>query len=158
MATPENKGSLNQATQDLKQLLRRHRNDGVQTFLQSLTPTASTGYTLWKTTKYLNGYSLWKTTKYLKNTTKPSPPLRTPQGTWARSPTEKAQALAEHLVSVFQPYPSSPIPAPEQQILQALATQYQLDPPIPRFTNTDIQAAINHLNPKKIPWLRPHYR
>jgi hypothetical protein len=28
---------------------------------------------------------------------------------------------------------------------------YQLEPPIHRFTHADIQAVINHLNPKKSP-------
>jgi hypothetical protein len=36
--TPENNRSPNRAIRDLKQLLHRHRNDCVQTFLQSLTP------------------------------------------------------------------------------------------------------------------------
>jgi hypothetical protein len=39
----------------------------------------------------------------------------------------------------------------EETILQFLETSYQLEPPIPRVTRTDIQTAINHLNPKKSP-------
>jgi hypothetical protein len=39
----------------------------------------------------------------------------------------------------------------EETILQFLETPYQLEPPIPRLTRTDIQTAINHLNPKKSP-------
>jgi hypothetical protein len=74
-------------------------------------------------------------------------------GTWARSAAEKARAFAEHLVTVFQPYPSGPLPAAEEPILQALEIPYQLEPPIHHFTHADIQTVINHLNPKKIPWL-----
>jgi hypothetical protein len=39
----------------------------------------------------------------------------------------------------------------EETILQFLETPYQLEPPIPRLIRTDIQTAINHLNPKKSP-------
>jgi hypothetical protein len=39
----------------------------------------------------------------------------------------------------------------EETILQFLETPYQLEPPIHRLTRTDIQTAINHLNPKKNP-------
>jgi hypothetical protein len=41
-----------------------------------------------------------------KQVKKPSPPLRTSQGTWARSIVEKAHAFAEHLAKVFKPHPS----------------------------------------------------
>jgi hypothetical protein len=37
----------------------------------------------------------------------------------------------------------------EETILQFLETPYQFEPPIPRIIRTDIQTAINHLNPKK---------
>jgi hypothetical protein len=57
----------------------------IQTFLQGLTPTESTGY------------SLWKATKKIKQIKKP-PPLRTSQGTWAR---------------IFQPHPSGNEPEAE---------------------------------------------
>jgi hypothetical protein len=79
---------------------------------------------------------------------KSSPPLRTPHRPWARSATEKAHAFSQHLASVFHPYPSDPTPVAEETILKFLETPYQLEPPIPRLTRTDIQIAINHLNPK----------
>jgi hypothetical protein len=50
---------------------------------------------------------------------------------------------------------SNPTPPPppeaEQLILHTLATPYQLDLPIPRFTTVDIQTAIRQLSPKKSP-------
>jgi hypothetical protein len=39
----------------------------------------------------------------------------------------------------------------EETILQFLENHYQLEPPIPRLTRTDIQTAINDLSPKKNP-------
>jgi hypothetical protein len=68
-------------------------------FLQGLTPTKS------------NDYSLWKATKKIKQVKKPSPPLRTSQGTWARSNVEKAHAFAERLA-----------------LIQLLETPHQLEP------------------------------
>jgi hypothetical protein len=66
---PEGKRLLNTATQVLKQLLSNNKNYCIQTFLQGHTPTESTDY------------SLWKVTKKIKQVKKPSPPLRTSQGT-----------------------------------------------------------------------------
>jgi hypothetical protein len=60
------------ATQELQQL-NNNKNDYIQTFLQVLKPTESTDY------------SLWTAIKKIKQVKKPSPPLRTSQGTWARS-------------------------------------------------------------------------
>jgi hypothetical protein len=57
----------------------------MQTFMQGLTPTESIDY------------SLWKATKKIKQVKKPSPPLRTSQGTWTSSNVEKAHAFIEHL-------------------------------------------------------------
>jgi hypothetical protein len=61
--------------------------------LQGLTQTKSTDC------------SLWKATKKIKQAKKSSPPLRTSQGTWARTNIKKAQAYAENLAKVFQPHP-----------------------------------------------------
>jgi hypothetical protein len=63
------------------QFLNKNKNDCIQTFLQGLPPTESTDY------------SLWKATKKIKQGKRPSPPIRTSQGTWARSNIEKAYAL-----------------------------------------------------------------
>jgi hypothetical protein len=87
----ESKRLLNTATQDL---LNNNENDCIQTFLQGLTPTESTDY------------SLWKATKRIKQVKKPSPPLRTSQATWGRSNVEEAHTFAEHLAKGFHPHPS----------------------------------------------------
>jgi hypothetical protein len=135
--TPESKRLLNSATQDPKHLLRRIKNDRVQTFLQGLQPTASTDY------------SLWKATKNLKRITQPSPPLRTPFGTWANSNSDKAHDFANHLANVFQPHPSANHPEEDDTLSQLLETAYQLEPPINRITRTEVHAIISSLHPKK---------
>jgi hypothetical protein len=123
---------LNTATQELKQLLNNNRSDCIQTFLQGLTPTESADYSLWKATKKI----------------KP-PPLRTSQGTWARSNVKKAHAFAEHLGDVFQPHPSKNEPEEEEALTQLLETPYQLEPPINHLKRAEVQEVINSLNPKK---------
>jgi hypothetical protein len=135
--TPESKRLLNAATQDIKQLLRRIKNDRVQTFLQGLQPTASTDY------------SLWKVTKNLKRITQPSPPLRTPIRTWANSNIDKAHAFANHLAKVFQPHPSANHPEEGEALAQLLEIPYQLEPPITRINRTEVHAIISSLHPKK---------
>jgi hypothetical protein len=115
--TPESKILLNTATPKLKQLLKTNKNDNIQTFLQGLTSTDSTDY------------SLWKVTKKIKQITKSSPPLRTPQRTWARENAEKGHAFAKHLEQVFQPHPLDNTPEKED-LIQLLETPYQLEPPI----------------------------
>jgi hypothetical protein len=49
-------------------------------------------------------------TKKIEQTTKSSPPLMAPQGTWARNNAEKAHAFAKHLEQIFQPHPLENIP------------------------------------------------
>jgi hypothetical protein len=49
--TTESKRMLNAATRELKQLLAATNNASFQTFLQSLSPSASTDYSLWKAAK-----------------------------------------------------------------------------------------------------------
>jgi hypothetical protein len=65
---------------------------------------------------------LWKETKKIKQVTKPSPPLRTSQRTWARSNVEKANAFAEQSANVFQPHPSGNDPEEEEALIQLLQT------------------------------------
>jgi hypothetical protein len=122
---------LNAATQDLKQHLRKFRNDQVQTFLQGLQPSTD--------------YSLWKATKHLKCITRSSPPLRTPHGTWANSNIDKAQAFANHLATAFQPNPSINHPNGDDAITQL----QQLEPPATHITRTEDQAIMSNLHPKK---------
>jgi hypothetical protein len=76
---------------------------------------------------------------------RPSAPLRTSQGTWARSNVEKAHASVEHLAKVFHPHPSENEPEEEEALMHLLETPYQLEAPINR------QEATSSLNPKKSP-------
>jgi hypothetical protein len=133
--TPESKRLLNTETKDLKQLLNSNKNDCIQTFLQGLIPAESIDY------------SLWKVTKKIKQVKKPSPLLRTSQGTWARSNIEKAHAFTEHLPYVFQLHPSESEPEEEEALIQLMGTPYQHEPPISHLKRAEVQEVISSLNP-----------
>jgi hypothetical protein len=96
----------------------------MQTFRQGFTATESTDY------------SLWKATKKIKHIKKPSPALRTSQGTWARSNVEKA-------------LPSENQSKEEEPLMQLLETPYKLNPPINCLKRAEVQEVINSLNHKK---------
>ena len=138
--TPENKRLLNRAILQLKELLNSNKNQEIQDYLKNLTPTEATEY------------SLWKATKKLKQPQNTNPPIRTPQGGWARNNKEKAKIFAEHLVQVFQPHPTELTPEEEEEIQQFLELPYQLEYPIKPFQTNEIKNIISSkLNPKKAP-------
>jgi hypothetical protein len=103
---------------------------------------------LWHNTAVARKISLnkqqYSETKKIKQITKSFPPLRTPQGTWARRNDEKAHAFAKHLKQVFQPHPLES--TPEEDLIQLLGTPYQLKPPIKRLKRTEVQETINNVN------------
>ncbi|PNF15162.1 hypothetical protein B7P43_G14817, partial [Cryptotermes secundus] len=124
----------------LKELLNSYKNKEIQDYLKNLTPTEATEY------------SLWKATKKLKQPQKPNPPIRTPQGGWARNNKEKAKVFAEHLTQVFQPHPTELKSDEEEKIQQFLESPYPLEYPLKPFKNNEIKNIISsNLNPKKAP-------
>jgi hypothetical protein len=92
---------------------------------------------------------LWKATKTLKRITQPSPPIRTPLGTWASSNIDKAHAFAHHLAEVFKPHPSENLPKEEEAITHFLETPYQLETSISSIRRTKAHAIISSLHPIK---------
>jgi hypothetical protein len=60
---------------------------------------------------------LWKATKKIKQVKRPSPSLRTSQGTWARSNVKKAHAFVEHLAKGFQLHSSENEPEEEEALI-----------------------------------------
>jgi hypothetical protein len=127
---------LNAATRELKQLLADMNNASFQTFLQDLSPPASTDY------------YLWKAAKKTKQATNSCHPLRTTRGTWARMNTEKARIFADHLATVFQPHLSENPPGEEEPLNLQLEIPYQLEPPLSRFQRSKVRTIINNLKPR----------
>lgn len=85
------KTKLNKFTKELKLLLIEEKNIGIQKYLESLSPTEASDYSLWKAT--------WK----FKRPQQHIPSIRQLNGDWARNDLEKANTFAEHLGEVFQP-------------------------------------------------------
>jgi hypothetical protein len=77
-------------------------------------------------------------------TGKKTSPLRTSQGTWARSNVEKAHAFAEHLAEVFQLLPSKNVSEEEEVLIHLLQTLNHR-PTTPKILGQEV---ISSLNPK----------
>jgi hypothetical protein len=91
---PQDKQRYNKIVKELKLLLNNLKNEGIQNYLQGLTPTEATDN------------SLWKATRKRKQPQHQITPIRINLNTWARTDKQKATAFAEHLASVSQPFPS----------------------------------------------------
>ena len=75
--SPQDKANLNKATNKLKILLNNYKQQAIQTYLESLTPTEATDY------------SLCKATKRIQRLQTPIPQIRTSGEEWAKSDTKK---------------------------------------------------------------------
>lgn len=132
------KTNLNRASQQLKRLLKRLKNEWFQEFSSSLTPLQDTNY------------SLWKVTKSIKQPKTPIPPLLKQDGSWAKSDQEKANTFAEYFQNVFKPNPGDL--AENQLIINFLDTPNQLTLPIVPFKPSEVKHVIlSTLSPKKAP-------
>ena len=92
-----------------------------------------------------SNYSLWKASRKLTRPPQIIPPIRCPQGGWARSPIEKANLFANYLSNVFKPHSSNTTP----EITEYLHSPLQMSPPIKPFTSLEITELIHRLNPRK---------
>lgn len=133
--SPKSKENFNRATKVLKKALVAEKEEYVGKYLQRLSPTKATDY------------SLWKATKKLKRPTTPHPPIRQGKGPWARSDQEKADLFKDHLKKVFTDHTSD---CDEPKLPEIHQEEYD-DSPI-NFTVKEVRKAIkNNVNPKKSP-------
>lgn len=91
---PIDKTNYNRITRELKKLIYDYNNSIVEQNLSYLTNTKSTDY------------SLWKVTKRLKRPQQQNPPIKKPNGEWAKYNADKAETFANHLAGVFTPVPT----------------------------------------------------
>lgn len=136
---PEDRANLNRASRQLQQLLIRYRNESFAQYVQSLTATAATNY------------SIWRATKKNKRPQIQIPPIRKKDGTWARSATEKIERLAEHFSSVFEPV-TPRNNADEEEVLRYNDAPCQLSLPMQSFSTNEVRTTIQRfINPNKSP-------
>ena len=128
---PQRKTEFNRLSQQLKRLLRQHKEEGMSNFLKGLNTDKDTNY------------SLWRTTKRLKRTVVRHPPIRKVDGMWARSNQEKADTHADHLENVFKPHSDEDHELPP--------VQNQDDQRIKPVTPQEVNKEIKNLNLKKSP-------
>ena len=137
---PANKKKLNKASKDLKYILEHLKNLNFQEYVENLSPTEATDYSLWKATRKMNQPQT------------SIPPIKLADGNWARDAKEKANAFANHLQTVFKPFPSVISDKEEATINNFLDAPFQMDLPIKNFKYTEVKTILQHnLNPKKSP-------
>jgi hypothetical protein len=136
----KDKRRYNEAARKLKDRIKRNKEEIFQTYLQGLTATADTDY------------SLWKATKRLKQPTQRIPSIRNAYQTWARSDKEKANTFAGHLEKTFKLNDLPQNEGLETEINKALKEPLQIIQPIKLLTPKEIRNIIQEdLNPRKAP-------
>lgn len=136
---PRDKLKLNRAVKEIKKLLMDSKNQSIQVYLEGLTPTSA------------SDYSLWKATRKLKQNQLHIPPIRDSNNKWARNDQEKADMFSNHLKNVFTPFPSTISQADEKEIEDFLDSPFQMELPIDKFQTREIKSIINELHVKKAP-------
>lgn len=92
---PGDKAEFNRCNSLLTSKLREIKHNRTKNFLKGLTPGQNTDY------------SLWKSVKYLKRNVVHSPPIKKPDGSWAKTATDKAETFSLFLQEAFTPNPES---------------------------------------------------
>jgi hypothetical protein len=105
----------------LKILLNNYKQQAIQTYVESLSPTEATYY------------SLWKATKWLQRPQTPIPQLRTPGGEWAKSDVQKVNTLADYFAYVFQLHTPDQTGGDNRDTPHALETNKLLASPIKKI-------------------------
>jgi hypothetical protein len=135
---PEDKLRYNEAARKLKDRIKRIKEETFQTYLQGLTATADTDY------------SLWKATKPLKQTDITHPPIRNADHTWALSGQEKANTFEGHLEKTLKPNDLPQNEGLETEINRELKEPLQIIQLIKFLTPKEIRNIIqDDLNPRK---------
>ena len=132
--SPLLKWKFNRAVKVLRTALREQETQGIQNYLSELSATEKTDY------------SLWRAAKKLKRPTLSNPPIRQPDGNWARSDIEKAVAFSIHLNKVFTPHEES-----KNSKLPQYSEEASNPSPV-KFKWKNVKNTIkNCINPKKAP-------
>jgi hypothetical protein len=80
------------------------------------------------------------------------PPLQLHNDTWARTDKQKSTAFAEHLATVFHPFPSQSTAMDEQTILHELNAPHQMALPLKKIRLHEVVQVIQYkTNPTKAP-------
>ena len=129
--SPGLKSQLSQCQRLLRAALKNDKEANLKKYLQNLSATKETDYSLWKVAKKMQ-----RPITYMS-------PLRLQNGNWARSEIEKNEAFANHLENVFTPNSTSSTIAP-------VIINDTVQRPI-KFRLSSVIAVIRRLKPNKSP-------
>lgn len=87
--SPQDKTLLNKLTKELKDLLKKDKEDKLERYLKNLDSSPTSNYSLFKATKKIN------------NGITHNPPIQKADLSWARTNSDKANVLAEHFCRTF---------------------------------------------------------
>ncbi|KAL1122174.1 hypothetical protein AAG570_003579 [Ranatra chinensis] len=133
---PSDKQTLNRLTRKLNNLLKQYKIEQYNSFTASLTTEDK---------------SLWTTTKRILSYKPFPPPLKNPDGTWAKSDSEIANLFGTHLSNIFVPHPDNPDPTHTRTVLNDLDSPLPMSVPPPAFSPSEVKYAISKLPTKKAP-------
>lgn len=131
----QDKRELNRLTRRLRAALNRSRNETFKQYIAKLSP---------------NDHTIWKATKKFKRPVVAIPPIRKPDGSWARTDEEKANLFAEYLEEVFTPFPAYNN-INDEEIHSYIEAPCQLSPPMKLFTPKEVLDHIKTINSFKAP-------
>lgn len=134
----EDRRDYNKAARELKELILDNQNTMFQEKLSTLSARKQ------------DNYSLWKITKNFKRPKNFVPPLRQPNGSWARKASDKAELFAQHISAVFTPNDSSMTDF-EEEVENYLNSDQQLSPLLKLVTPRELIRTIRNLENNKSP-------
>lgn len=138
--TADNKRKFNKAVKELKEMQLEMKNQNIQRYLESLTPTVT------------SDYSLWRATRRLKRPQQTDLPIKDENNQWARNDKQKTEVFVKHLKKVFEPFQSEVTAEDEDEIKQFLETPFQMEVPIKKIKISEVKSTIlKEINIKKAP-------
>lgn len=127
---PADKTVLNNLTKQLSREIKLFKESSLKEYLSNLSATKESNYSLWKVTKN-------KKIAYRA-------PIKTFDGSWAKSDKEKADIFADHLANIFKP-------SIEPSNIDVNEIFNSNDNPIPLVRRKELKKLIKYLNDKKSP-------
>ncbi|CAG9133710.1 unnamed protein product [Plutella xylostella] len=137
---PDDKRAFNKAAAELKKVLIDAENETLNLYLQNLTPTDPAK----------KEYSLWKAVKSRDKPQQAQHPLKTQDGTWAKTDEEKAEAYGQFLRDVFTPNDLG-TDSVDNEVHEYLLSDLQLSLPLRCCTPAETRRVIHDLEMKKAP-------
>lgn len=134
---PAIKKELNRVTKSLKMDLKIARDNENEIIIQSLSPTATTDY------------SLWKEIKHIKKPTLRREPLLGETGRWIKDDLGKANAFRDHLCTVFAPHDDRTQGGHITEIDNFVASPMPMNRNVAPIEMRELIYQIRRLNPKK---------